>query len=54
MAYNLGIRGKLGFDDMHTAASHKDYETAACQCSIPYGQYKLVMSQANGHTSWLF
>ncbi|MBU0960225.1 MAG: glycoside hydrolase family protein [Proteobacteria bacterium] len=30
MAYNLGIRGMLGFDDMHTAASHKDFVTAAC------------------------
>lgn len=30
MAYNLGVRGMLGFTDMHTAIQHNDFETAAC------------------------
>lgn len=30
MAYNLGVRGMLGFGDMHTAIKYDDYEMAAC------------------------
>ena len=31
MAYNLGIRGLLGFKLMHLAIEHDDFEMAACQ-----------------------